>query len=152
MTKRDVPNEYAPPCDEPMPKIQNLDGDKLNFYLLILLYVIQGFPLGLSGALPIILQSKSMVTYEDQAAFSIALWPFSLKLLWAPIVDALYVQWVGRRKSWLLPLQLLMGLLLIYLASNIDDWLPEKGKPKINMILIVVFVINFFISNTRYCC
>jgi len=29
------------------------------------------------------------------------------------------------------------------LASNIDDWLPEKGKPKINMILIVVFVINF---------
>lgn len=46
----------------------NLNGDRLNFYLLIILYVIQGIPIGLSGALPIILQSKKMVTYEDQVS------------------------------------------------------------------------------------
>ncbi|XP_022174745.1 acetyl-coenzyme A transporter 1-like [Myzus persicae] len=120
----------------------NLAGDWLNFYLLIILYIIQGFPIGLSGALPIILQSKKMVTYEDQAAFSISLWPYSIKLLWAPVVDALYVKCIGRRKCWLLPLQLLMGLLILYMASNIDDWLPESGKPNLTMLITVVFVVN----------
>jgi len=46
----------------------NLNGDRLNFYLLIVLYVIQGIPVGLSSALPIILQSRKMVTYEDQVS------------------------------------------------------------------------------------
>lgn len=48
----------------------NLNGDRLNFYLLIILYIIQGIPVGLSGALPIILQSKKMVTYEDQVSLN----------------------------------------------------------------------------------
>ena len=38
--------------------------------------------------------------YADQATFSFAVWPFSLKLLWAPLVDALYWRRLGRRKSW----------------------------------------------------
>jgi len=46
----------------------NLDGDRLNIFLLILLYIIQGFPIGVSTALPLILQSKEMVTYEDQVS------------------------------------------------------------------------------------
>lgn len=48
----------------------NLDGDRLNFYLLILLYIIQGFPVGLCSAFPIILQSKNSITYEDQVSKS----------------------------------------------------------------------------------
>lgn len=46
----------------------NLDGDRLNIFLLISLYIIQGFPIGVSTALPLILQSKEMVTYEDQVS------------------------------------------------------------------------------------
>jgi len=46
----------------------NLDGDWLNLFLLIILYTIQGFPVGVSTALPLILQSKKMVTYEDQVS------------------------------------------------------------------------------------
>ncbi|XP_026823089.1 acetyl-coenzyme A transporter 1-like [Rhopalosiphum maidis] len=124
----------------------NLDGDRLNFYLLILLYIIQGFPLGLSSSFPIILQSKKMVTYEDQATFSIALWPYIMNILWAPIIDALYIQCVGRRKCWLIPLQLLMGLFMFYMACNIADWLPESGKPNLKMLSIMVFVLNVLSS------
>ncbi|CAH1724862.1 acetyl-coenzyme A transporter 1-like isoform X2 [Aphis gossypii] len=120
----------------------NLNGDRLNFYLLIILYIIQGIPVGLSGALPIILQSRKMVTYEDQAAFSISLWPYSLKLLWAPIVDALYVKTIGRRKCWLVPLQFLLGILILYMANNIEDWLPESGKPNLKILIIMFFVVN----------
>lgn len=60
--------DRAGTCSNPTAEKPNLDGDWLNFYLLIILYIIQGFPVGLSGALPIILQSKKMVTYEDQVS------------------------------------------------------------------------------------
>lgn len=46
----------------------NLDGDRLNLILLVILYTIQGFPIGVSTALPLILQSKKMVTYDDQVS------------------------------------------------------------------------------------
>lgn len=63
-------NEYDP--EEVMVKkstvtnTPNLKGDWLNFFLLLLLYILQGFPIGLSGTLSIILQSRKMVTYEEQ--------------------------------------------------------------------------------------
>jgi len=44
----------------------DLSGDWWNFFLLILLYVMQGMPLGLASAVPILLQSKKNVTYKDQ--------------------------------------------------------------------------------------
>lgn len=28
------------------------------------------------------------------------------------------------------------------MASNIDDWLPESGKPNLTMLITVVFVVN----------
>lgn len=71
-------------------------GELGNVLLLLFLYVLQGIPLGLAGSIPLILQSKN-VSYRDQAFFSFVFWPFSLKLLWAPLVDALYCSRFGRR-------------------------------------------------------
>lgn len=51
----------------------NLKGDRLNFYLLIVLYVIQGFSLGLYTSISIILQSKKSVTFEDQVSWCLIL-------------------------------------------------------------------------------
>lgn len=44
----------------------NLKGDWLSFFLLLLLYTMQGFPLGLTSAIPILLQSRNDVSYQDQ--------------------------------------------------------------------------------------
>jgi len=44
----------------------NLKGDWSNFFLLLLLYTMQGLPYGISTALPIIFQSKNVVSYQDQ--------------------------------------------------------------------------------------
>lgn len=35
--------------------------------------------------------SNRSVSYKEQAAFSFSSYPFSMKLLWAPLVDSLYV-------------------------------------------------------------
>jgi len=53
------------------------------------------------------------MAYNAQAIFALCSWPFSLKLLWAPIVDAVFWRKFGRRKSWLVPVQALAGLLMV---------------------------------------
>ena len=107
---------YDIPC-QPSPN-KGLSGDHMNVFVLFFLYVLQGIPLGLAGSIPMVLQNKG-VTYKQQAMFSFVFWPFSLKLLWAPIVDAAYFKQFGRRKTWLVPTQYLIGgfMLLLSLVS-----------------------------------
>ncbi|XP_060877593.1 acetyl-coenzyme A transporter 1-like isoform X2 [Metopolophium dirhodum] len=120
----------------------NLEGDWLNFFLLLLLYSMQGIPFGLALAMPIILQGNKNVSYRDQAIFSFVVWPDSLKLMWAPLVDALYIQKLGRRKSWLVPAQYSIGACFIYMAGNIDEWLPETRRPDIIKLVSVFFFMK----------
>ncbi|XP_049581436.1 acetyl-coenzyme A transporter 1 [Syngnathus scovelli] len=113
-----------------------------NVLLLLFLYVLQGIPLGLAGSIPLILQSKN-VSYKNQAVFSFVFWPFSLKLLWAPLVDALYFTKFGRRKSWLVPTQYLLGLFMLYLSLRVDSLLQSKGGPNVVALTTVFFMLAF---------
>ena len=120
-----------------------LRGDVSNICLLLLLYVLQGIPLGLAAAIPMMLQNRG-VTYSQQAEFSFAFWPFSLKLLWAPVVDACYVTRFGRRKSWLVPVQYLIGLFLLVLSSRADSLIGgEDERPNVAQLTTVFFSLNF---------
>ncbi|XP_040901814.1 acetyl-coenzyme A transporter 1 [Toxotes jaculatrix] len=117
-------------------------GELGNVSLLLFLYVLQGIPLGLAGSIPLILQSKS-VSYKDQAFFSFVFWPFSLKLLWAPLVDALYYSRFGRRKSWLVPTQYLLGLFMLYLSVTVNSLLQSEGGPNVTTLTVVFFILAF---------
>ncbi|XP_041796203.1 acetyl-coenzyme A transporter 1 [Chelmon rostratus] len=117
-------------------------GELGNVLLLLFLYVLQGIPLGLAGSIPLILQSKG-VNYKDQAFFSFVFWPFSLKLLWAPLVDALYFSRFGRRKSWLVPTQYLLGLFMLYLSVTVNSLLQSEGGPKVATLTAVFFMLAF---------
>lgn len=57
--------------------------------------------------------------------FSFVNWPFSVKLLWAPIVDSVFSTKFGRRKSWLVPTQYLIGLFMLILSGSINSLLGE---------------------------
>lgn len=101
--------------------------DKRNFLLLCLLYFLQGIPMGLaSGSVPFLL--KKYLSYGQIGVFSLAIYPYSLKLLWSPIVDAVWSQRFGRRKSWITPIQTISGLSMIYLGSRIDDMMEAAGE------------------------
>ncbi|XP_012730281.2 acetyl-coenzyme A transporter 1 [Fundulus heteroclitus] len=110
--------------------------------LLLFLYVLQGIPLGLAGSIPLILQSKN-VSYRDQAFFSFVFWPFSLKLFWAPLVDALYFSRFGRRKSWLVPTQYLLGLFMLYLSVTVNSLLQSEKGPDVLTLTAVFFMLAF---------
>lgn len=121
-----------------------LGKDRSSILLLLLLYVLQGIPLGLAGSIPMILQNRH-VTYKEQATFTLSFWPFSIKLLWAPLVDSVFLEQMGRRKSWLVPAQYLIGGFMLLLSSYIDDLLGtgEAHSPNVTIITCVFFALNF---------
>ncbi|KAG7188580.1 hypothetical protein KM043_008210 [Ampulex compressa] len=120
----------------------DIRGDEKNIAILLFLYLLQGIPLGLCGSIPMLLQNRG-VSYRQQAEFSFVQWPFSLKLFWAPIVDSVFSKRFGRRKTWLIPTQYLMGMFMLLLSSHVDQWLgTEQENPNIAMLTILFFALN----------
>jgi hypothetical protein len=68
------------------------------------------------------------------AIFTFAGYPYSLKLLWSPIVDAFFSERIGRRKSWILPIQLVTGLLFYALSRDIDNLMTS-----VRSVIVSVF-------------
>jgi PAT family acetyl-CoA transporter-like MFS transporter 1 len=128
--------------DEPVPATPNIapvggavahgffdlpTRDRHNFVLLVLLYFLQGVPMGLAtGSVPFLL--KNHMSYSDIGIFSLASYPYSLKLLWSPIVDAMWSPTVGRRKSWILPIQVMSGIGMLFLGSTVEHMMAITGK------------------------
>lgn len=48
------------------PESNAATGDKSNIFLLFILYTLQGVSIGITYAIPIILQSKKHISYNDQ--------------------------------------------------------------------------------------
>jgi hypothetical protein len=101
-------------------------SDRRNFLLLVLLYFLQGVPMGLAtGSVPFLL--KPYLSYGQIGIFSLASYPYSLKLFWSPIVDAVWSTRFGRRKSWITPVQVIAGLAMIYMGGHIEEMMVQAG-------------------------
>ncbi|XP_055379305.1 acetyl-coenzyme A transporter 1 [Condylostylus longicornis] len=146
-TLEDSKEKLLPYSDEKLENHPNLQGDILNIVLLLLLYLLQGIPLGLTSAIPMLLQNRG-ANYKQQAEFSFSYFPFSLKLLWAPIVDSLFYAKFGRRKSWLVPTQYLIGLFMVILSYHVDQWIggstnTDNFTPDVKSLTLIFFALNF---------
>ncbi|CAG8510489.1 16414_t:CDS:10 [Acaulospora morrowiae] len=116
--------------------------DLKNFILLVILYLLQGVPVGLAfGSVPFLLKSK--LSYSQIGIFSLATYPYSLKLLWSPIVDATYSKKLGRRKSWIIPIQILTGVVFMWLGTHIDQMF-DKEKPDVYSLTLLFFTLVLF--------
>lgn len=81
--------------------------------------LLQGIPVGLAfGSIPFLLRSK--LSYSQIGLFSLCTYPYSLKLLWSPVVDSIFSPKLGRRKSWIVPIQTIVGLMFWWLGSNVQ--------------------------------
>lgn len=122
--------------DEPVPKtpVPSNHGffelplqDQRNFLLLVLLYFLQGIPMGLAmGSVPFLL--KNHMSYGEIGIFSLASYPYSLKLFWSPFVDAVWSSRIGRRKTWIVPIQFLSGFGMLWLGSHAEKMMETTGK------------------------
>ncbi|HEX6837391.1 MAG TPA: MFS transporter, partial [Polyangia bacterium] len=83
------------------------------------------FPLGFAAGLPYLLVGSTLSAWVTQAGVSLAgvglfsavALPYSLKLLWAPLVDRFRPPFGGRRRGWLVLFQLALGLFLVALGA-----------------------------------
>ncbi len=87
--------------------------------VVILLGFSSGLPLALTGTTLSVWMTESGVSLASIGLFSLVGLPYTLKFLWAPLVDALDVpvlsRWLGRRRGWLLASQiaLMAGILFL---------------------------------------
>ncbi|GAA5972791.1 hypothetical protein JCM11641_003943 [Rhodosporidiobolus odoratus] len=116
--------------------------DKRALALLVALYLLQGVPVGLAfGSIPFLLRSK--LSYSQIGLFSLCTYPYSLKLLWSPVVDSIFSPKLGRRKSWIVPIQTIVGLMFWWLGSNVQQMM-EMDEPNINVLTALFFTLVFF--------
>ncbi|KAF0992264.1 hypothetical protein HZS_883 [Henneguya salminicola] len=120
----------------------------VDVFILIILYTLQGFPIGLSDVFPYIIQTLG-ASYKDLAKFSITSWPFSLKLLWAPFIESIYIRFIGRRKTWIVLTQLSIGSILIFLSMKVEFYLANISLQHIMNSLIFIFTILTFLAATQ---
>jgi len=86
---------------------------------LFAMYFAQGLPFGVqSSALPLLLRQRG-ASLQTIGFASLLAMPWLAKALWAPLVDRYGSARWGRRKSWIVPMQLLLALSAL-VAAHLD--------------------------------
>jgi PAT family beta-lactamase induction signal transducer AmpG len=101
--------------------------------------------LGFSSGLPFYLTSKTLQAWMTTAKvdlatigfFSLVTLPYSLKFVWAPLMDRYTPPFLGRRRGWVLITQI--ALLLVIAAMSLHD--PRTG---LRMLAVNAIAIAFF--------
>src|SRR6202167_4559062 len=88
--------------------------------IVLLLGFSSGLPLALSGSTLLVWMRESGVDLGTIGLFALVGTPYTLKFLWAPLVDALHVPFFtrafGRRRGWLVCSQLALIVSILLLA------------------------------------
>lgn len=94
----------------------------LQWPMIACLYASQGIPFGLAmEALPAILRGQG-ASLGALAYLPLVSLPWVLKCGWAPVVDNRWSPRLGRRRSWILPMQaLVLALLLAVMAIGVTQ-------------------------------
>jgi MFS transporter, PAT family, beta-lactamase induction signal transducer AmpG len=102
-------------------------ADTLAVYLqrrvLIVMFLgfSSGLPLALSGSTLLVWMREAGVDLGTIGLFALVGTPYTIKFLWAPLIDALdapfFSQRLGRRRGWLLMSQLLLIAAIIFLGA-----------------------------------
>jgi len=119
----------------------------LGVFLQPKMLVIMG--LGFASGLPLLLtkdtlqawMTKDGVSIETVVWFSLVSLPYSLKFLWSPLLDRFVPPFLGRRRGWILLVQIALMLAIALMASQ---------SPKQNLELLAIMgVIVAFLSATQ---
>ncbi len=103
--------------------------------LLFSLYLSQGLPFGFQAtALPVLLRERGISLAAIGFAGALAL-PWFLKPLWAPLIDRYWSARIGRRRSWIIPLQALMVLTILAAV-------PVAAGGAVSPLLVCIFLMN----------
>ncbi|CAF5032333.1 unnamed protein product [Rotaria sp. Silwood1] len=115
----------------------------LHILTIIILYLLQGFVQGFTASIQLYLAFYK-ASWQEQGIFSWTFYPFSLKILWAPILDSIYHYRFGRYLTWLIPIQITIGIIFIILSFYLESLLINR---QIVTLTIIFFFIYFLIAS-----
>ena len=108
-----------------------------HILMIIILYLLQGYIHAFKTSIPLFLSSYK-ASWQQQGTFSWVSYPFSLKILWAPIIESIYIARLGRYLTWLLPIQTIVGIILVTLSFYLEFLL-------VNLYIVTLTIIYSFI-------
>jgi PAT family beta-lactamase induction signal transducer AmpG len=87
-----------------------------------------GLPLALSGSTLLVWMAESSVDLKTIGFFALVGTPYTIKFLWAPVVDALDIpvlcRLFGRRRGWLIFSQIMLMAAIVFLGFQNPDVSP----------------------------
>lgn len=103
------------------------------------------FLMGFGSGVPLLLTSRTLqawmtdvgVDLKTVGIFSLASLPYTLKFLWAPLMDRYPILSFGRRKGWLMVTQIAL-VASLFALSMIDP------RAEIGMVALLALVVSFF--------
>jgi PAT family beta-lactamase induction signal transducer AmpG len=105
------------------------------------LYFAQGVPTGfITIALVAYLNAEGVDRQQTATLISVALLPWSFKLIWGPIIDSFQLPALGLRRPWIVVAQL--GMAATLLAASTSDRLTDPST--IGFLAFVFFLHNSF--------
>ncbi|MBA4389385.1 MAG: muropeptide transporter AmpG [Syntrophus sp. (in: bacteria)] len=107
--------------------------------VMVLLGFSQGLPLPLvAGSTLQAWLTTAGVDLKTIGLFSLVGLPYVLKFLWSPFMDRFVPPWLGRRRGWIVPIQvlLLIGIALMALSS------PERMPLALAVIALTIAFIS----------
>src|SRR5260221_13640249 len=115
---------------------------KRRVLIVMFLGFSSGLPLALSGATLLVWMRESGVDLGTIGLFALVGTPYTLKFLWAPLVDALHVPFFartfGRRRGWLVFSQLLLiGAILLLALTD-----PARSPPFVALGALLVAAMS----------
>jgi PAT family beta-lactamase induction signal transducer AmpG len=88
--------------------------------------------LGFSSGLPLALTASTLqawlvtekVDLSVVGAFSLVGLPYALKVFWAPLMDRFSPPWLGRRRGWIVSIQILLAVAILFLGYSSPSSFP----------------------------
>ena len=117
------------------------------FQNLFNLRLTMAFVMGLSSGLPLLITITLMQAWAQEAnidlgtigLMSLVGLPYTIKFLWSPIFDRFTILSLGRRRGWLLLLQISIFFAILAMGHS----QPEKGGTHLTFFVVTACLITF---------
>lgn len=105
-------------------------------------YLMVGLIQGYNVSVQYNLQSNG-ASFSDQSTLSLALYPYSLKFLFSPILDRYFISKMGRSKTYIIIGGTVLGSVFCFLGPTIQTLVDET---KVVPLTVTFFIVNFMVT------